>query len=140
MVWCDDRLLLIRQGRPDSPRWMLPGGGVEAGEALKTALARELSEEVGGAECRIREPAAMIESIAPDGHPSGRHLLHVVFQVDCDAEHAAAFRCGDRDVHELRWYDRDELHGIPIHPPIASWLSQWRAGTPFAFFGRLWAP
>jgi ADP-ribose pyrophosphatase YjhB (NUDIX family) len=140
MLWSDERLLLIRQGPPDRPRWMLPGGGVEAGEALKEALERELTEEIAGEGCRIRDPAALIESIAPEEHPSGRHHLHVVFVVECGDRSASELVKSDADVHELRWFQRDELLSVPIHPPIASWLSQWRVGTPFAYFGRLWAP
>jgi ADP-ribose pyrophosphatase YjhB (NUDIX family) len=40
-------LLTIRRVRPgQDPYWVLPGGGVDAGEDLETALARELHEEI----------------------------------------------------------------------------------------------
>ena len=40
-------LLTIQGIRPrQDPYWVLPGGGVESGEDLETALARELSEEL----------------------------------------------------------------------------------------------
>ena len=47
-----DRILLIRYlhrpGRPAAGHaWFTPGGGIEAGEDLATAAARELYEEVG---------------------------------------------------------------------------------------------
>jgi 8-oxo-dGTP pyrophosphatase MutT (NUDIX family) len=47
-----DRLLLIRSllipGQPDGGHaWFTPGGGIEPGEDLATAAARELQEEIG---------------------------------------------------------------------------------------------
>lgn len=44
----DERLLLIRRGRPPGQGlWSLPGGRVESGETLAEAVVRELTEETG---------------------------------------------------------------------------------------------
>jgi ADP-ribose pyrophosphatase YjhB (NUDIX family) len=140
MLWHDDRVLLVRQGRAASPRWMLPGGGVRPGESLQGSLERELREEIGCPSSYVGDPVAMVESIAPEGHPSGRHVVHVIFTVSFDDTTIDQFAPTDPDIHELRWFARDELMTVPIHPPIAGWIGAWRPGERFAYFGRLWAP
>lgn len=56
----DGPLLLVEQRGPADPEpsWMLPGGGVEEGEALVAALERELAEETG-----LVRAAAWVEPI-----------------------------------------------------------------------------
>lgn len=47
LVTPDHDLLAIKRIRPgQAPYWVLPGGGVEAGEDLEATLARELREEI----------------------------------------------------------------------------------------------
>lgn len=143
MIRHEGRVLLVCQGPPRSPRWMLPGGGVDPGESLASALARELREELGCAACAVAEPVALIESIAPESHSSGRHLIHVVFRVDVpDVANAHERRDGRSDpaVHEVRWVAADELLGLPLHPPIGKYLRDYSPGDDFQYFGPLWAP
>ena len=43
----DERVLLIHERVDGGTHWLTPGGGVEAGEDLRAAAAREAVEEVG---------------------------------------------------------------------------------------------
>lgn len=140
MIWHDDKLVMIRQGRADHPRWMLPGGGVEAGESLTDALRRELREEIDLVHEQIGRMVAVVESIAPPTNASGRHLVHMIFHTTCQESDLHALHCADPDIHEWRLCTREELMQIPIHPPIATYLSEWTSTKDFAYFGPLWAP
>lgn len=42
-----NRMLLVRQHHDGKDIWMVPGGGIEAGENAKEAAAREVLEETG---------------------------------------------------------------------------------------------
>ncbi|MFD3976739.1 NUDIX domain-containing protein [Streptomyces cyaneofuscatus] len=41
------QILMLRHDLPDHVIWATPGGGIEAGESMETALRRELREEIG---------------------------------------------------------------------------------------------
>ena len=43
----EEKLLLIHRLREGNEYWVFPGGGVEEGEDLETALIREMMEETG---------------------------------------------------------------------------------------------
>jgi ADP-ribose pyrophosphatase YjhB (NUDIX family) len=75
----EGRILLIRQEKPGKQYWMLPGGGIDAGETLVQALKRELAEECGIVDdLPLEGPVAVVESIAPHGAPA-KHVVHIVF-------------------------------------------------------------
>ncbi len=74
-VFRDRRALIIRRARaPLLGHFSLPGGGVEVGETLAAALARELMEEVG-IEAEIIAFNRHVEAI---GHEGSRIRMHFV--------------------------------------------------------------
>ena len=71
-VFREGRALIIRRARaPLLGHFSLPGGGVEVGETLAAALARELMEEVG-IEAEIIAFNRHVEAIFHEGAEYGR--------------------------------------------------------------------
>jgi ADP-ribose pyrophosphatase YjhB (NUDIX family) len=78
-VFRGGRALIIRRARaPLLGHFSLPGGGVEVGETLAGALARELMEEVG-IEAEIIAFNRHVEAIFPEGSRIRTHFVIASF-------------------------------------------------------------
>ncbi len=64
----DGRLLLVRRGHgPAAGEWSVPGGRVEAGEAVAAAVVREVAEETGLAVV-VDDLLGWVERVDDDEH------------------------------------------------------------------------
>src|ERR687885_200367 len=81
-----DKVLLIRHEKGMREVWLLPGGGVHAGESLVDALHRELREELGiDDEPSLEGPVAIVDSISPVRSFAAKHVVHIIFAADLGA-------------------------------------------------------
>jgi 8-oxo-dGTP diphosphatase len=137
----EDRILLCRHEKPGKEYWLLPGGGVNAGESLVEALHRELFEEVGiDEELPLEGPVAIADSIAPRRSLTAKHVVHIVFSGDLSGRSLEQVTSKDAAVRGHRLFAVEELDGVVLHPPIQRFLRRWRPGDPIAYLGALWAP
>jgi ADP-ribose pyrophosphatase YjhB (NUDIX family) len=134
-----DSVLLLRQEKGGRSYWLLPGGGVEEGESLHVALARELAEECGLEGLTLEGPIAIVESIAPAGLRPRKHVVHVIFHADVSGRSLAHVSSTDGAIHGHRLVDPADLATIDLRPPIHRFLERWRPGDPFVHLGELWA-
>ncbi|MGM1062375.1 NUDIX hydrolase [Saccharothrix sp. Mg75] len=77
----DGTTTFVRQkGGPFAGRWMLPGGGVEPGEFVRDAAAREVFEETGiSVAPHLLEPIGNYEVVAEAPDPGAYHVLLFAF-------------------------------------------------------------
>ena len=69
----DGKILLVKQKVSDSRAWSLPGGRLEEGETLESAIERELQEETG---LKTKVKKLLYVCDVPDANPS---LIHITF-------------------------------------------------------------
>jgi 8-oxo-dGTP diphosphatase len=136
----ESRVLLCRHEKAGREYWLLPGGGVHAGESLVDALQRELAEEVGFDEdLPVEGPVAIADSISPSGAPA-KHVVHIIFAGHLGGRSLETVTSRDAAVRGHRLFDVEELSGLALHPPIQRFLARWQPGDPTVYLGALWAP
>jgi ADP-ribose pyrophosphatase YjhB (NUDIX family) len=69
----DGEILLVKQKVSDSRAWSLPGGRLEQGETLESAVERELKEETGLV-TKVKKLLYVCD--VPEANPS---LIHITF-------------------------------------------------------------
>jgi 8-oxo-dGTP diphosphatase len=100
------RVLLIQRGRPPGAGlWTVPGGRVELGESLATAVEREALEETGLA-VTCGALVEVVERITTEGDATWHYVI-LDFLAVAAPGHGAPRR-GD-DAADVRWFGIDEL-------------------------------
>jgi ADP-ribose pyrophosphatase YjhB (NUDIX family) len=117
IVFDDDRVLLIERGKdPLKGWWTVPGGMVETGEALETAVCREALEETG-LTVKPVAIAAVFERISPDAE--GRiEFHHVIVDYLCALQGGTL--CAASDVASAGWFTIDEMRSMRVAPGTPS--------------------
>jgi ADP-ribose pyrophosphatase len=121
VVFKDDKVLLVRRGRPPAiGQWAIPGGNVKLGETLQQAAEREILEETGIV-IRAKDPIYSFDAIVRDEH--GAIQFHYVI-IDLAADYIDGNpRPGD-DADEVRWLDAQALDNLPVSPPTLKLLKE----------------
>jgi ADP-ribose pyrophosphatase YjhB (NUDIX family) len=100
MLVRDDTIVLVKHSYV--PGWYLPGGGVEAGESLAEALAREIDEESGARLTGTAELFAIYRNARTDKR-----------------DHVALFVCREWECSGARKIPNREIVAVERFPPSA---------------------
>jgi ADP-ribose pyrophosphatase YjhB (NUDIX family) len=104
VVIAEGRVLLVRRGgEPLKGHWSLPGGLVELGESLFSAVVREVKEETG----LLVEPVELIELLDRIHREENRIRYHyVIADYLCRRTGGELLAASDADA--VRWVERAE--------------------------------
>ncbi|HJZ71325.1 MAG TPA: NUDIX hydrolase [Vicinamibacterales bacterium] len=100
------RVLLVRRGNePLKGEWSLPGGAVEVGETLETAIAREVREETG-LDVEVGPMIDVLDRVRVD--PDGRVRYHYVLIDYLCRPTGGTLRCAT-DAADATWAEVSDL-------------------------------
>lgn len=117
------QFLLTQRNQPDTPawhlKWNIPGGGVEFGEDPRSALDRELWEEL-----RVKPKLLLPQPIPVNitwldketGHGFDFHLLMLCYLIDISDQVIDLSHDPEHETSDYRWYTLEELDNIDCLP------------------------
>jgi len=100
VVWKDDKVLVVRRGKPPRDgQWSIPGGGQELGETVRETAVREVREETG-LEIRLIGLVDVVDYLERDDAGGVRYQYTLV---DWTAEWTAGEPTPGGDVAGAEW-------------------------------------
>ncbi len=106
----NNQLLVIKHKKQQRQYYLLPGGGVDLGETIESALKREMLEELN-VRIEVGDLVYLLESISPDQE---RHIISVVLECKLLSRE---FQLGDDErLAGYRFLTLDELQEETFYP------------------------
>ena len=111
IIYAGKILLEKRGNEPSKGKWTIPGGLVELGESLESAVVREAREETS---LEVENPRLLDVVDNVDLDAAGRVKYHfVIIDYLVKLKSDAAFMAAS-DAEELRWVSFDEVEALDL--------------------------
>ncbi len=105
-------ILLVHHKKEDRDYWLLPGGGLEAGESIEECAKREMLEETGY-EIELKKLVFTSETLYPGRK---RHIVHMNFLAEIKGGGPAALE--EERVIGHKFVPLSEFAGYKFYPNI----------------------
>jgi ADP-ribose pyrophosphatase YjhB (NUDIX family) len=116
LVWRNDKILLIKRGKPPAQgEWSLPGGAQELGETVEETARREVREETG-CEIGALRFLGVFDSIERDDR--GEVLYHFTL-VDFETDWVSGEPSPGEAEDDARFFAVEELDGLKVWDALA---------------------
>lgn len=119
LLMVNNSILMVEHIKNGKTYWLLPGGGVNIGEEVKTALQRELKEELN-LKCGINDLLFVVESLSARGD----HIIQPTYRIE--TENIDGIELGvDKRVTAFDFFDQNKITSIVIYPDIKDELREY---------------
>lgn len=112
----NDKMLMVRHHHDDKDIWMVPGGGIEAGESSAEAAAREVKEETG-LDVEIGRLIWHVEEVSERGQRFVNFFIARVSGGKLALGHDPEYDDAHQVLREVKFMSREEVQDLSnIYP------------------------